>query len=245
MSTLLILGSSSDVGIACAHRFAKEGFDLILATRNGDEYQRNLAADLSIRYNVHVVSVQFDALATSSHKSFYESLGVKPNVVLSVFGYLGNHEQALSDFTQANLIIASNFVGNVSILGIIANDMESKREGTIICVSSVAGERGRKSNYIYGSSKAGLTAFLSGLRARLAASNVHVATIIPGFIKTKMVESLPETPKPITASAAQVADAIWLANKAKKDVVYVLPIWRLIMFIIRNIPERIFKKTNL
>jgi short-subunit dehydrogenase len=130
-------------------------------------------------------------------------------------------------------------------LGIIANAMEAKKQGSIVCVSSVAGERGRKSNYLYGASKAALTAFLSGLRGRMAASNVHVATVIPGFIKTKMVANLPPTPKPITASAEQVADAIWKAFSKKKNVVYVLPVWWLIMFIIKCIPEAMFKKTNL
>jgi len=108
----------------------------------------------------------------------------------------------------------------------------------------VAGERGRMSNYIYGASKAGLTTFLSGLRNRLAHSNVHVATINPGFIKTKMIGDL-ETPAPLTASAEEVAECIFKACKKKKNTTYVKSIWRLIMFIIRTIPEFVFKKLKL
>jgi decaprenylphospho-beta-D-erythro-pentofuranosid-2-ulose 2-reductase len=245
MGTLLLLGSNADVGQACAYRFAKEGYNILLATRTIDDYQKKLASDIAIRHNVKVENVHFDALQTQAHKAFYESLSIAPDVVVSVFGYLGNHEKGLADFEEAQLIIDSNFTGNVSILGIIANAMEAKKQGSIVCVSSVAGERGRKSNYLYGASKAALTAFLSGLRGRMFASNVHVATVIPGFIKTKMVANLPPTPKPITASAEQVADAIWKAYNKKKDVVYVLSVWWLIMFIIKSIPEALFKKTNL
>ena len=244
MKTVLILGSNSDVGQAAAYRFAKEGYAIVLASRNTDDYQKKLASDIAIRHNVTTSLVFFDALKTEEHFQFYQSLPEKPAIVISVFGYLGNHEKALTDFSEASLIFNSNFIGNVSILGIIANEMEKLKNGTIICLSSVAGERGRKSNYFYGSAKAALTAFLSGLRGRLFASNVQVITIIPGFIKTKMVDGL-TTPKPVTASPEKVANAIWKAYTGKKNVVYVLPIWRLIMFVIKNIPEFIFKKMNL
>lgn len=244
MSTVLILGSNSDVGQATAYRFANEGFAIILASRNLDDYQKRLASDISIRHNVATHLTFFDALKTDEHFQLYQSLPEKPTVVISVFGYLGNHEKAINDFSESSLIFNSNFMGNVSILSIIANEMEKLKRGTIICLSSVAGDRGRKSNYFYGSAKAALTAFLSGLRGRLLASNVQVITIIPGFIKTKMVDGL-TTPKPVTATPEKVADTIWMAYTKKKNVVYVLPIWRLIMFVIKNIPEFIFKKMNL
>jgi len=244
MKTVLILGSNSDVGIACAYRFAKEHFNLLLAARTVDRFQQSLSSDLSIRFGIRVQNLNFDALNTDAHKNFYDSIETKPDVVISVFGYLGNHEKASVDFDEANKIILTNYVANVSVLGYIAKQMEKEKSGTIICISSVAGERGRKSNYIYGSSKAGLTSFLSGLRNSMFASNVHVSTIIPGFINTKMIEGL-STPKTLTASAEQVADAVWKACVKKKNVVYVKASWRWVMLVIRNIPETIFKKLNL
>lgn len=243
MRTLLILGSNADVGKACAHRFARGHYNILLAARNVDEHQRALAADLASLYHVTAQNVVFDALQTEQHQAFYESLPVKPDVVIAAFGYLGDHKKAQTDPSEAYRIIATNLCGTVSIINIIAHDMEQKKAGTIIGISSVAGERGRKGNYIYGASKAGVTAFLSGLRARLAPAGVHVATIKPGFIRTKMTAGI-ITPKILTASPEQVAQAIWKACLHKKKVTYVLPIWRLVMFIIRNIPESLLQKSN-
>ena len=126
----------------------------------------------------------------------------------------------------------------------IAADFEQRNEGTICGISSVAGERGRKSNYLYGSAKAGFSEYLSGLRNRLAKSNVHVVTVKPGFIDTKMTEGMP-LPAPLTAQPEQVAKDIFKACMKKKNVIYTLWMWRWIMAIIRNIPEPIFKKLDL
>ncbi|MEI6767015.1 MAG: SDR family oxidoreductase [Bacteroidota bacterium] len=243
MRTLLILGSNSDVGKACAYRYARENFNILLASRTIDEFQTALASDVSIRYNVTTENVYFDALKTESHNDFYNKLKIKPDVVISAFGYLGNQTRAMSDSSEAALIINTNFNASISILSIVANDMERRKAGTIIGISSVAGERGRKGNYIYGASKAGVTTFLCGLRTRLAPAGVHVATIKPGFIKTKMTEGL-NTPEILTASPGRVADAIWKAYRRRKKVTYVLPVWRFIMWIIRNMPEALLQKTN-
>ena len=125
-----------------------------------------------------------------------------------------------------------------------AQKFEAKRSGTIIGLSSVAGERGRQSNFIYGSAKAGFTAYLSGLRNYLYDKKVNVLSVIPGFMATKMTEGMPLNPK-LTASPKQAANCIYKAYKNKKNVVYVLPIWWVIMMIIRNIPEFIFKRLKL
>jgi short-subunit dehydrogenase len=132
----------------------------------------------------------------------------------------------------------------VSILNVVANEFEKLNDGLIIGISSVAGERGRQSNYLYGSAKAGFTAYLSGLRNRLFKSNVHVMTVKPGFMKTRMIEGI-KTPGPLTASPEIAARKIFKAAQSRKNVVYILPVWRLIMFIIRSIPEGIFKKMKL
>ncbi len=243
MAHVLILGASSDVAVACAHQFAKEKYDLFLAGR--DVNQLNiLASDIQIKYQVKVSAVVFDALLFDEHASFYEALNPKPEIAICVFGLLGDQAISSKDWASCKRVIDSNFTGAASILNVISNDFEDRKSGVVVGISSVAGERGRQSNYIYGSAKAGFTAYLSGLRNRLVSSGVHVVTVKPGFINTKMTESL-KLPKPVTAQPNQLGLAIFDAVKNKKNVIYVLPIWRLIMFIIRNIPESIFKKLKL
>ena len=156
----------------------------------------------------------------------------------------GNHIKAINDWKESERILATNYIGAVSILNIIANDFEKRKSGVIVGISSVAGDRGRMSNYLYGSAKAGLTAYLSGLRNRLFHSGVHVLTVKPGFVRTKMTEGLP-LPVLVTADPEQVAKKIYAAIKRRKNTIYILPIWLLIMYIIRNIPEAIFKKMKL
>ncbi|MEN7549611.1 SDR family oxidoreductase [Rapidithrix thailandica] len=243
-STILILGATSDMAQACAYRFAKAGCQLILASRKVSRLAP-LQSDLEIKHQVKVHLAEFDACAYITHTQFYQSLPSKPDVVILAFGILGEQEIAQKDdFAEAHKIIDANYTGAVSILNIIANDFEQRKSGTILALSSVAGDRGRQSNYIYGSAKAGLTAYLSGLRNRLSKAGVQVITVKPGFVATKMTEGLP-LPKPLTAKPEQVANSLFKAVKKKPNTMYVLPVWRYIMLIIRNIPEGIFKKLNL
>lgn len=243
MPKVLILGATSDIAIALAHKFGSSGTDLQLAARDVQSLQ-TLKSDLEIRYNIAVKTYAFDATQFDSHADFYASLEVAPDIAICVFGYLGNQSGASKDWQESKRIIDTNYTGAVSILNIIANDFEQRRHGVIIGISSVAGERGRQSNYLYGSAKAGFSAYLSGLRNRLHSSNVHVITVKPGFVDTRMTEGL-DLPKILTARPAQVAGCVFSAVKKKKNILYVLAIWRLIMFIIKMIPEGIFKKMKL
>lgn len=244
MTYVLILGATSDIAKALAHKYAGQGFDLILAARQ-PERLKEVVSDLEIRHKVKAQAVEFDALAYDSHAAFYAGLPTKPDITISVFGYLGNQQQAQSDFAEAKKIIDSNYTGAVSILEIIAADFEQRKSGTIIGISSVAGDRGRQSNYIYGSAKAALATYLSGLKNRLAKSKVQVITVKPGFVRTKMTAGMP-LPGPMTAKPHQVANDIFKAQQKNSDkVVYSLWIWRYIMFIIRAIPEPIFKRLKL
>lgn len=243
MKKILILGATSDIGRAIAEIFAKNSYRLQLAARNIKKME-SLKKDLSIRYEVPVELYEFDASNYTSHQSFYSNIAEKPDVVMCVFGYLGNHELANKDWGEAQNIISTNFTGAVSILNIIAMDFEKRKSGSIVGISSVAGERGRQSNYIYGSAKAGFSAYLSGLRNRLEKSSVHVVTVKPGFVDTKMTEGL-DLPKPLTAKPAQVAKAIFRAVHKKKNTIYVLPVWRPIMYAIKSIPESVFKKLKM
>jgi len=141
-------------------------------------------------------------------------------------------------------MMRTNYLGLISILGEIANRMEQRGSGTIIGVSSVAGDRGRATNYIYGSAKAGFTAFLSGLRNRLIGKGVTVITIKPGFVRTRMTEGL-DLPAILTAAPDELARAIRRAHKKQRLMVYHRPVWRLIMLIIRLLPERVFARLKL
>ncbi|HUZ34324.1 MAG TPA: SDR family NAD(P)-dependent oxidoreductase, partial [Xanthobacteraceae bacterium] len=162
----------------------------------------------------------------------------------SVVGFMGDEAASERDPEAAALVMRSNYVGPATILGEAANRMVTRGSGVVIGISSVAGERGRARNYVYGSAKAGFTAYLSGLRNRLNGTGVQVITILPGYVATRMTEGM-ATPKPLTAEPAEVADAILAAETRGRDVVYVRPIWRLVMAVIRATPEPIFKKMRI
>jgi decaprenylphospho-beta-D-erythro-pentofuranosid-2-ulose 2-reductase len=240
---VLVLGASSDMALALARKFASNGYSLTLAGRDPEKLKAT-QSDIQIRQRVVVHVARFDALDIGSHKEFYESLPAKPDVVLCVFGLLGDQQKAQSDWKACEQILFSNYIGAVSILNIVANDMEAKNNGVIVGISSVAGERGRQSNYLYGSAKAGFTAYLSGLRNRLAKTGVHVLTVKPGFVRTRMIENI-KTPEVLTANPKEVADEIFDAVQKKSNTIYTKSLWRPIMYVIKSIPEPIFKKLTL
>jgi decaprenylphospho-beta-D-erythro-pentofuranosid-2-ulose 2-reductase len=240
---VLILGAASDMAVAIARKYSAEGYSVTLAGRSVEKLKA-IESDLKVRFNGTVNSVLFDALDFASHEFFYNNLPEKPDIVICVFGLLGDQTEAQKDWKACEQILYSNYVGAVSILNIVANDYEKRKKGTIVGISSVAGERGRQSNYLYGSAKAGFTAYLSGLRNRMFHHGVHVLTVKPGFVKTRMLENM-KTPGPITAQPQKVADTVFKAVKAKRNSLYVLPVWALIMLIIRSIPEGIFKKMKM
>ena len=239
MSYVLIVGAKSDIAKAVAKKYAENGYDLYLAARQASELSE-FATDINIRTEQKVVCIELDILEYDSHEDFYNQLPEKPLGVVSAVGYLGEQKQAESDFSQTAKIINTNFTGIVSLLNIIANDFAKRKHGFIIGISSVAGDRGRKSNYLYGSAKAALSTYLSGLRNRLYESNVDVLTVKPGFVATKMTENM-DLPERLTAQPDEVAQDIYNAQQKKSNVIYSKWIWRWIMFIIKIIPEWKFK----
>lgn len=240
---LLVLGAGSDIALATAHQFASKGWNILLCSRNIDSLSKS-AADLQIRYQIEAVSLYFDAEDFVSHSEFYKNIPVAPDGVLLAFGHLGDQHIAQSDFVLSKQIIDVNYLGAVSILEIIAASFEKSGGGFIVGISSVAGDRGRASNYIYGSSKAALTVYLSGLRHRMFAHNVNVITVKPGFVATKMTENL-DLPKLLTATPELVGKAIYNGVFKNKNIIYVKSIWRWIMLIISLLPDFIFKRTKL
>ncbi|MBR0909611.1 SDR family oxidoreductase [Bradyrhizobium japonicum] len=236
----IVLGGSSDIGRAAARAFAKAGYDVALAGRDVAALEPD-AADLRARYNVEVALHKFDVLDTASFEGFVSGLAALPDVVISIVGLLGVQQDAESDLAHATTIMRSNYEGPSLILGLFAEKFLARGSGTLVGVSSVAGDRGRASNYVYGSAKAGFSAFLSGLRARASRGGVHVVTVKPGFVRTKMTEGM-KLIGPLTVEAPVVGDAILNAVERKTDVVYVSGKWRLVMLIIKTLPEAIFKK---
>lgn len=244
--SLLVLGANSLIAQAAAVKFAGKGSEIIFAGRNAEELEKT-ANDFSIRYKTKCSALHFDALDYSCHKKFLEDVLArlpKLDNVLIAFGYLGTQEKAQADFNEAQKIIDTNYTGVVSICELIAAEFESRKKGTICVISSVAGDRGRQSNYMYGSAKAGLTAYLSGLRSRMFKSGVNVITVKPGFVDTPMTYGMP-LPKPLVASPLKVGSDIYKAMKNEKSIVYTPFYWKWIMLIVKSIPEFIFKKLKL
>lgn len=243
MQSVLILGAMSDLAQAIAKEYANNGYQIILAARNHERLE-SVASDLKIRYNADVQCLEFDARNFSSHSSFYQSISNKPDVVVCVFGYLGHTQKGLEDWNEAIQIIENNYTGAVSILNIVATDMMQRKSGTIVGISSVAGERGRQSNFLYGSAKAAFSSYLSGLRNKCFHNGVHVLTVKPGFMKTSMTTGMPLNPK-LTALPTKAAKDIYNAAAKKKNILYTLWMWKYIMLIIKNIPEGMFKKMKM
>jgi short-subunit dehydrogenase len=242
--SLLVLGGSSDIGRATALRFAESGWRIFLAGRDREALQRE-ADDIGARADATVSVHALDILDERSFEAFADDLPCLPDAILCVIGLIGTQRLAETDLAHAHTIIRSNFEGPALILGIFAERLAARGEGTIVGVSSVAGERGRASNYVYGAAKAGFTAFLSGLRNRFGKTRVRVVTVLPGFVRTRMTEGM-KLPRFLTADPEEVAHAIFRAVFTKpREVIYVKPIWLIIMTVIRAIPERVFMKLRI
>jgi short-subunit dehydrogenase len=240
---VLVLGGTSDIGRATALTYAVNGWDVQLAGRDITALQRE-ANDITTRTSASVTVHHFDVLDTKSFAAILDSLPALPHTVVCVVGLLGEQTRAQDDLDHAAAIMRTNYEGPALMLGLLANRFVQRGHGTIVGVSSVAGERGRASNYVYGSAKAGFTAFLSGLRNRLARGDVHVLTVKPGFVRTRMTRGM-KLPGALTADPSLVGREIYQAAIKRKDVVYVYPSWRLIMGVIKAIPEGVFKKGKL
>ena len=246
MPTVLILGANAGIGRALAAEFASHQHDLILSGRDLEELQA-LAADINLRHNVsaraaRVDVLDFDALESALAACVAPAGDSLEGVVLCT-GYLGDLETALKDVNEARRILDTNFTGSALALNVLANHFEQKGKGFICALSSVAGDRGRQSNYLYGSAKGGLTTYLQGLRNRLYHSGVQVITVKPGFVDTRMVFGKGKLP--LVAQPQAVARDIYNAVKSGKNVVYVPWFWRVIMFTVGIIPEGLFKKLKM
>jgi decaprenylphospho-beta-D-erythro-pentofuranosid-2-ulose 2-reductase len=242
---ILVLGATSGIAEATCRIWASQGASLFLVGRNAEKLAA-VAQDLKTRGATYVETAVADLDDTEKHPELLahaiNSL-TGMDVAYLAHGILGDQAEAERDFNTAAQILHTNFVAPVSLLTWLANYCVQRQLGTLAVISSVAGDRGRKSNYVYGSSKAGLSAFLGGLRNRIDREGVTVLSIKPGPTRTAMTAGMPKSEK--FADPNAVAESIVKAIAAKKDSLYVPFQWQPIMFVIRNIPERIFKKLNL
>ena len=241
---MIVIGANSEVAQAFVECCLKKGekFKTLYLLSSNPATSEKFANHINVKYLQHTEVLALDVLKDIDYKNFDH---IESDLLFCASGYLGlGTEEGLYDDKNTERILEINFSRLVPVLNHFAKKMESKRQGNMIVLSSVAGDRGRQSNFIYGSAKAGLTAYLSGLRNYLFDKKVHVMTVKPGFMATKMTEGLPLNPV-LTASPDQAALAIFKAYKSKKNTAYVLPIWSLIMMVIKNIPEFIFKKLKL
>lgn len=242
----LVLGAKSAIAQALARRLAAEGYDLVLAARQSLQLEP-FAADLRLRTQREVRLWEFDALDGAGLASLPAQVERECGpfeLGVLVFGYLGDQRQAQEDSGELEKILHTNFTQAALALTFLANYLEKRGEsGGLIAISSVAGDRGRQSNYCYGAAKGALSLFLQGLRNRLASTPVHVLTVKPGFVDTPMTRGLEGLF--LVAAPEKVAGDILRAYKKKKDILYTPWFWRYIMLIIRNIPERVFKRLKL
>ncbi len=242
MEYVLIIGAGSDLAFPLESFYAKAGYGLFLASRSMEKLNDD-ARSLKEKFGGEAVAYRFDVTETDAHQQFYDSLPKRPIGIICLAGSLGDQKVSERDFREAHNVIDANFTGLVSIVHIAAADFELRKTGFIVGVSSVAGEKGRQSNYVYASAKAGFTAFLSGLRNRLHESHVQVLTVHPGFIRTKMIEGR-KTSRLITATPDEVARDIFRAQQSGKDFIYSKWFWRFIMLIFTMIPESIVKRLD-
>ena len=245
MRKILIVGATSAIAEACARQWAERGDHLFLAARNAAQLQ-SMADDLRTRGARQLGTRVFDANQHDQHAALLDEASAAMSgldTVLVAHGTLSDQARAQQDVAYALGEIATNGLSVVALLTLVGNRFEQQGHGAIAVISSVAGDRGRQSNYVYGSAKALVTAFTSGLRQRLKPKGVHVITIKPGFVDTPMTAHLPKGA--LWAQPAQVARQIGQAIDQGRTVVYTPGFWRLIMFIIRHIPEFVFVKLKL
>ncbi len=241
---ILLLGATSPIARAMALRFAADGANFYVAARDTLEAER-IAKDAEVRAGAPAFSGTFEASDFGSHRAFLERaierMGGLDGVILC-FGTLGDEKRAQADPGEALSIINQNFTGAVSILTLAGEYFERQGTGFIIVLGSVAGVRGRASNYVYGSAKGALHLFLQGLRGRLAKTKVNVMTVVLGTVDTRMTYG--RARGMLLVSPEVAADAIYQAWRKRREVVYVPWFWRPIMTVIRSVPERIFKHAS-
>lgn len=242
MNSIVVFGAASAIAMEAEKLFAADGDTLLLVARDRRKLDA-LRQDLLTRGAARVELEEADLADCAAHEALLERIAAKLpeyDTVLVAYGSLADQAQCEARFEAAERELRLNFISVVSLLTPIANRFAAARRGTIAVIGSVAGDRGRRSNYIYGSAKGGLAVFLQGLRNRLYSCRVAVVTIKPGFVDTPMTAGLPKNR--LFAAPAAAGRDVYRAIKRRADVAYVPWFWRWIMLIIVHVPECLFKR---
>lgn len=245
MRRVLILGATSAIAMETARIFASKGDRLFLVARNAERLAA-VAADLKLRGASQVEIEARDLNDFDRHQALVDDAAAALgglDTALIAHGTLGNQEESQKSWAYAEAEIRTNFLSAASLLTHLANRFEAQKQGSIAVISSVAGDRGRQSNYVYGAAKAGLTAFTDGVRNRLYPAGVNVVTVKPGFVDTPMTAHIQKGP--LFAKPEAVAKGIHKALTRGGDIVYLPGFWRLIMAVVKAVPEAIFKRLKL
>lgn len=245
MATAIVFGVTSRIARETALRFAERGMTVIVTGREPAELER-LAADIRVRTGATAVAQACDARDALAHRGLIADLEAAHGPIeyaVLAFGDMGEQRQAEHDPDLLVRVLETNFVGAAALCEALAEPMAERGRGGIAVLGSVAGDRGRQSNYIYGSAKGGLAVYLQGLRNRLFARGVHVMTVKLGFIDTRMTWGL-KTKIPI-ASPEAASRAIVGGLDRRVDTLYYPAFWRVVMTVLRHVPERAFKRLSL
>ena len=244
MTTWIILGATSSMARAFARKVAAEGAGVLLAGRDMDDLAIQ-AADAMVRGARMAEAVAFDARAPEGFQTLIDRIAREEGELnAAVFvGSMPAQSEIDADPSLIDGTVTDSFTGPARFLQMLAPLMEARGGGTVVGVGSVAGDRGRIGNYVYGAAKAGFATYLSGLRNRLTRAGGHVVTVKPGFVDTSMTWGLPGLF--LVATPEAVAEDLWKAVRKRKNVIYTPFFWRYIMLIIRHIPEPIFKKMKI
>jgi len=245
MKRIMIIGATSAIAEATASIYAQQGNSLALVARN-EERLDTLASDLKIRGAENIETAVLDVNDFESHKNALDELITRLgglDIVLIAHGTLPDQAACEQDIELTIKELNTNAISTISLLSHLANTLQQQGSGSIAVISSVAGDRGRQSNYVYGAAKGAVSVFLQGLRNRLQKHNVDVLTIKPGFVDTPMTAEFKKGL--LWAQPEAIAKGIINAIEKKKDEVYLPFFWRWIMLIITSIPEKLFKRLSL
>jgi decaprenylphospho-beta-D-erythro-pentofuranosid-2-ulose 2-reductase len=243
---VVILGALSAIAMAAARLYAKEGAALTLVARNPERLEA-LAADLKARGAVQVeiaaMDLEAEAPNAAEHLASWSARMDGLDHVHLVYGYLGTQEKASADRAELARITASNYTSAIHWSEATANILRKQKHGSLVAVSSVAGDRGRQSNYAYGAAKGGIALFVQGIAHSLAGTGARAVAVKPGFVDTPMTDGLKKG-GPLWASAEQVGRVIRRAADKGGPIQYAPGKWRLVMLIVRSVPSFIFHKTK-
>jgi decaprenylphospho-beta-D-erythro-pentofuranosid-2-ulose 2-reductase len=242
---IIILGATSGIALEVQRQLAHRGGELFLVGRSPQRLAE-IGADLAVRGAQRVLTYSADLTSIQQHASIFEFARHNfPDFDTVLLAYGSMHNQKESE-TSVDVLLEElqvNFVSATAILTLFAADLERRRTGCLAAITSVAGDRGRRSNYVYGSSKGALSLFLQGLRSRLHPSGVRVITIKPGPVQTPMTDHLPNSAR--FADPQQIArDIVRALERRSPDILYTPRIWRYVMTAVQQIPEAIFKRLS-